>query len=198
MTSPEHTDLELFSLIADGDEYAFKKLVVLYGSQIKPVILEIVKDPQHTRDIAQEVFLHLWLGREKLKTVQEPRSWIFRIVYYQALSWLRQKKVRSTAGYPITDEMQIPSTEFSPEEMYTFHQTTGWLREAIQQLSPQAKKIYLLSRNEGLKPAEIAKKLNLSVQTVKNILHRAIKFIREYLSQKGVWLPMSLFIFSYF
>lgn len=195
---PAYTDLELFSLIAEGNEEAFRKLVTVYGPQIRPVVQELVRDIDYTKDLVQEVFLQLWLSREKLSSIENPRGWIFRIVYYQSYSWLRQRKLRSAATHESIIDQDIPSTEFSAEQLLTFQQTQVWLQQAIQELSPAARNIYLLSRNEGLKPAEIAERLNISVQTVKNTLHRAIQFIRKFLAEKGVWLPAALFLFNYF
>lgn len=192
-----HKEKELFLRIADRDEYAFRELVVLYGPRIRPVIMEIIRDVDHTKDLIQEVFLQLWLGGEKLRTVESPRSWIFRIAYYQSYNWMRQKKVRAIAREMQANDSDVADPGFSAEDLLTLRQTQTWLQEAIQALSPKARNIYFLSRNEGLKPAEIARKLNIPVQTVKNTLHRAIGSIREFLAGKGIWLPAAFFFFSF-
>jgi RNA polymerase sigma-70 factor (ECF subfamily) len=63
----------------------------------------------------------------------------------------------------------------------------------VEQLSPQRKKIFLLSRQEGLTRAEIAQHLNLSVNTVNNHLNESLRLVKEYL-QNETDSSLSLFI----
>lgn len=186
------SDRQLFQLIAEGNEPAFEELFHLYVPQIEPVILKMVKSEAVTRDIIQDIFLNLWLSREKLATIDTPRNWIFRIVYNRAYSWLEQQSVRNNAT------MVLPDSSNDTEESVNFAETARLVKQAILQLPSQTQKIYLLSREEGLKNAEIAERLNLSVQTVKNTLYNAGKGIKEFLSRHGIELPLILIIYNYF
>ncbi len=180
----------LFHRIAEGDESAFEALFHLYVPKIKPVIARVIQVEGPEKDIIQEIFLSIWLSREKLPEVMTPHNWIFKMVYHRCYSWLQKQGVRDKASRIITRE----STDHSnlTEENIAFSETALLVKQAILQLPPQAQKIYLLSRETGLKIAEIAGELQLSPQTVKNSLVRSLKFIREYLTGKGIILPMIL------
>lgn len=180
----------LFHQIAGGDESAFEALFHLYVPKIKPVIARIIQVEGPEKDIIQEIFLGIWLSREKLTEVIVPHNWIFKMVYHRCYSWLQKQGVRNKASQIITRESSDHSN--LTEENIAFSETALLVKQAILQLPPQAQKIYLLSREKDLKIAEIASELQLSPQTVKNSLVRSLKSIREYLTSQGITLPLLL------
>ncbi|SEW53073.1 sigma-70 family RNA polymerase sigma factor [Chitinophaga arvensicola] len=180
----------LFHQIAQGDEAAFETLFHLYVPRIKPVIARIIQVEGPEKDIIQEIFLGLWLSREKLTEVVVPHNWIFKMVYHRCYSWLQKQGIRNKASQIITRENSDHSN--LTEENLSFTETSLLVKQAIMLLPPQAQKIYLLSREKDLKIAEIASELQLSPQTVKNSLVRSLKSIREYLTQHGIILPLIL------
>lgn len=180
----------LFHQIAQGDESAFETLFHLYVPRIKPVIARIIQVEGPEKDIIQEIFLALWLSREKLTDVMVPHNWIFKMVYHRCYSWLQKQGIRNKASLIITRESSDHSN--LTEENLSFTETAGLVKQAILQLPPQAQKIYRLSREKDLKIAEIASELQLSPQTVKNSLVRSLKSIREYLIRQGIILPLIL------
>lgn len=183
-------EIALFHQIAQGDETAFEILFHLYVPKITPVIARVIQVEGPEKDIIQEIFLGIWLGREKLTDVLIPHSWIFKMVYHRCYSWLQKQEVRNKASQIIIRESSDQSN--LTEENIAFSETSQLVKQAIRQLPPQAQKIYLLSREKGLKIATIADQLQLSPQTVKNSLVRSLKSIREYLISKGVMLPLIL------
>jgi RNA polymerase sigma-70 factor (ECF subfamily) len=70
------------------------------------------------------------------------------------------------------------------EETLDLNQSQALLNEAIEQLPPQRKRVFLLSRQEGLSHNEIAERMNLSPKTVNNHLVEALRFIKTYIQQK--------------
>ncbi|CAL1517910.1 sigma-70 family RNA polymerase sigma factor [Chitinophaga sp. MM2321] len=190
MNNDTINETALFLQIAQGDEVAFETLFHLYVPKIKPVIARVIQVEGPEKDIIQEIFLGIWLGREKLTDVIVPHNWIFKMVYHRCYSWLQKQGVRNKASQVITRESSDHSN--LTEENIAFSETSRLIKQAIHQLPPQAQKIYLLSREKGLKIAAIADQLQLSQQTVKNSLVRSLKSIREYLISKGVTLPLIL------
>ncbi|NLR62620.1 sigma-70 family RNA polymerase sigma factor [Chitinophaga polysaccharea] len=183
-------ELALFRQIAMGDEAAFASLFHLYVPKIKPVITQIIRVEGPEKDIIQEIFLGIWLGREKLNEVAVPHNWIFKMVYYRCYTWLERQGVRNKAVHIMG--LKNPLVSNFTEENLSFSETAMLVKQAIQQLPPQAKKIYMLSREGGLKITEIASQLDLSPQTIKNSLVRSLKSIREFLVEHGVILPLIL------
>ena len=189
MHDPAYNDRELFRMIAEGDETAFRQLFQSYAPQLQPVIMHLTKTAAVADDIIQETFLRLWISRDKLPGIENPRSWILRIVFHQSFSWLRRQAVHHKALDAISLREETASTT---EEEVIYHAIVKSIAEAVQQLPAQAKRIYLLSREKGLKIPEIALELGLSPNTVKNSLVRSLRSIRERIEQAGHYLPLFL------
>lgn len=177
---------ELFKLISEGDETAFRQLFHLYAPQFRAMALHITKTASVTEDIVQETFLRLWISRDRLKEIEQPRSWLMRIVFYQCFTFLRKQAVHDKAMAALTPVEPV----FSPEEDMAYAAMREQVGIAVEQLPPQAKRIYLLSREQGLKIPEIASQLGLSPNTVKNSLVRSLHAIRQHLEQLGMLFPM--------
>lgn len=185
-----HIDKQLFLLIAEGDEAAFERLFYRYLPKFQLVIPKIVRDETASNDIIQEIFLNIWINREKLVEIESPARWIFRVMYNRSLTWAERRNTREK----LTRELRSSPASNDTEEAVFFSETARLVQEAILQLPPQTQKIYRLSRESGLKIPEIATQLSLSPNTVKNALVRAGKLIRDYLGDKGIVLPLFLFI----
>lgn len=177
---------ELFQLISEGDETAFRQLFHIYVPHLRAMAFRITQNESVTEDIIQETFLRLWISRDKLKEIEQPRFWLHRIGLYQCFTYLRKQAVHHKAIANLTPV----ETVFSPEEDMTYAFMRKQVGIAVQQLPPQAKRIYLLSREQGLKIPEIAAKLSLSPNTIKNSLVRSLHSIRGHLEQLGMLFPV--------
>ncbi|MBW8682843.1 RNA polymerase sigma factor [Chitinophaga rhizophila] len=185
MHDSPRNDKELFTLISEGDETAFRQLFHLYAPQFRAMALHLTKTASVTEDIVQETFLRLWISRDKLREIEQPRSWLMRIVFYQCFTFLRKRNVHDKA----IANLSVVEPAFTLDEDMAYAAMKEQVGIAIQQLPPQAKRIYLLSREQGLKIPEIASQLGLSPNTVKNALVRSLHAIRQHLEQLGMLLP---------
>ncbi|MES1249289.1 MAG: sigma-70 family RNA polymerase sigma factor [Chitinophaga rupis] len=174
----------LFQLISKGDKDAFHQLFNLYAPFSVAIIRKIVDPGQPVEDILQEVFLKLWVKRETLSSVGNPKAWIARITCYICYNWLRHKKY----GEKATAEMRhlLPDSCNQVEEAIAFTETTDNLAKAVKELPPQTRLIFQLSKEQGMKIPEIASYMQLSPQTVKNTLGIALKKVKAYLRQHGL------------
>lgn len=188
LRSTENSDIShvyrLFLLISKGDKDAFHQLFNLYAPFSAAIIKKIVGTGEHAEDILQEVFLKLWLKRESLPAVENPRAWIARITCYICYNWLRHEKYCEKATAQI--KYLFPAYNNEVEEAIGFTETTDNLAKAVKKLPPQTRMIFKLNKEEGMKIAEIASHLQLSPQTVKNTLGTALKKVRAYLRQQGL------------
>ncbi|MDR6567951.1 RNA polymerase sigma-70 factor, ECF subfamily [Chitinophaga ginsengisegetis] len=184
-----YNDKELFQLISEGDETAFRMLFRRYVPELRPLILHLTKTGSVTDDIVQETFLRLWISRDKLPEIENPRSWLLRIVFHLSFSYLRKQVVHHKAIDAITSDYTADAPASSTEETMVYNAMMKQVSEAVAQLPPQAKRIYLLSREKGLKIPEIAGELSISPNTVKNSLVRSLQFIRKQLELSGHLFP---------
>lgn len=184
---------ELFSRVAQGDEEAFNTLFHAYVPRLHTLVMKVTRSEGVAKDIIQEVFLYLWIDRESLATVDVPQNWIFKIAYNRSYSWLARQFSRNRK-YNEFRQQNSTEGEESLEHTVALNETARLIHEATSLLPDQARKIFKLSRETGLKAAEVADKLEISVQTVRNSLVRSVKFIKEYLAQNGILLPALLIL----
>lgn len=184
---------ELFSRVAQGDEEAFNTLFHRYVPRLHTLITKVTRSEGVAKDIIQEVFLYLWMDRESLANVEVPQNWIFKIAYNRSYSWLARQFSRNRKYNEFIQRNPVEGVD-SLEHTVFLNETARLIHEATALLPEQARKIFQLSRETGLKAADVADQLEISVQTVRNSLVRSVKFIKEYLAQHGILLPALLIL----
>jgi RNA polymerase sigma-70 factor (ECF subfamily) len=189
-----YIELLLLQQIAAGDEKAFRSLINIYNPVLFPGINRIVKDPEVSQDILQETYLRLWLYRDKMPTIENPRAWILKIAYRRALTFLQVSKNQ----FKIKEEISrhISSSHVEIEKSLDFNTLNNLVKTAVSRLPPQQKKVYQFSRVEGYSQNEIAEMMGLAPQTVKNTMGRALQFIRDHITKSG-YLLLNLSLLFY-
>jgi RNA polymerase sigma-70 factor (family 1) len=190
LSSPEkYTDRDLFRLIALGDEPAFAELFRRYDRRIYPFVLKMIKSQILAEEIAQEIFIKIWRHRESLSIIEQPESYILTIAARHTLDQIKKRLnehkmlQRFSAG--------LSPTHNEPEELLLLKDTEELIQRAVDQLPPQQKSVYLLSRKQGLSYEEIGQELKISPNTVRNHLVKALAAIRIWLEQQDQ-LPLFL------
>ena len=147
---------------------------------LQPFIKKLTRSDQAAEEVLQEVFLKIWLYREKLACVENPKAYIVRIVSNESMNYLRRLANESRLFDKIK---QSPSSEAaSAEQSLVFRETEKLIQEAIGRLPLACRQIYQMSRQEHKRIPEIAEALKLSDSTVKNQLVKALKSIRLYVT----------------
>lgn len=194
MYTPNYlNEQELLLRIADGDEFAFKRLFNAYHQQLGTHIFRLTDSMELAEEVVQDVFLKIWTNREELKDVRNFKAYLFVISKNQALNCIKkimreQKQQQHWEAENASEEaLVMQDTELN--KYYTL------LDLAINNLPPQQQKVYLLSRHERLKYAEIAEEMNISRETVKKYLQLAVSFISTYLKSNS---DIVVFILLYF
>ena len=100
------------------------------------------------------------------------------------------EKILSTAAE------REPGTRIpTPDEEFLFKQYYQLALSAIDRLPPQQKRVFLLRTREGLSLEEIAALMHISRSTVKKHLYQAMKFVKDYLRESGIDLPLVILFF---
>lgn len=156
--------------------HEFNKIVQSYSSILFATVIHLTKDRQTSEDIVQESFLKLWENRVDIKT-DNIGGWLYRVACNLAYKHLRResRKTRITAYFQT--EKQNSGNEV--EERLLQKESSHLFTELYSRLPEKQQAVYLLSSEEGLSRNEIAHHLNISPNTVKNHLARAVRFIRE-------------------
>lgn len=185
------SDKTLFLKIKEGDEAAFNKAFESYYSRLCFFADNIIHDYDQSSSIVQQVFVDLWLKRERLDVVYSLKGFLFRSVRNQALDWLRHRKVESE----YLQELSFKQEEAVFLDQLELAELNDKINTAIQKLPEKCREIFVLCRFEGLKYAEIASRLEISVKTVETQMSIALKKIRTEVSDYQ-YLNLLTFIFS--
>lgn len=194
--STRYTDHDLFQLIAQANETAFSELYRRYDKRIYPFVLKMIKDTVLAEEITQEIFIKLWSNREKLTDIDQPEAYILTIAARHTLDQIRKRINEGKMLQRLTISLKN-NTYNDTEEALLLRDSAALIQKAVNQLPPQQKAVYKLSRQEGMKYDEIASELNISQNTVRNHLVKALQFIREFLHDQNM-LPLSILSLSCF
>lgn len=181
---------ELLEAVAAGSEKAFRRLVEQYWRHVYFNVLTLVKSAETAQELTQDIFLKIWLQRDKLSAVTNFRTYIYVVARNQVISALR-KKITGTVAIDasvIREDILLPDLQMEGKDAYRV------LKEGIEQLTPQQRLIFNLSRAEGLSHEQIAERLNISKNTVKVHLVLALNTLRTWFRNRLDYLPLALLI----
>jgi RNA polymerase sigma factor (sigma-70 family) len=190
-SGPLPNERELFTRIAEGDESAFSTCYLHYGQLLMPSLTRLLGQRDRAEEVVQEVFLKVWLFRDRLIDLENPKGWLLRVAANTARDWMRKQ---ARAERKIAESGRLTGIpEVSGEHRTDLQTLAAVIHRTVDSFPPQRRRIYQMSREEGLKPSEIAARMGLSVSTVKNTLLSAVTAIRASVKKAGFW-TMFLFI----
>ena len=160
-----------------GDEQAFELLFRKYYVRLCGFANKFLNDPEEAREIVQEVFMKIWEGREDIDPEDSLQSYLFKIAQNNSLNRLRKLKVESRY-VEILKLVYIDNSDFSSYESIFTRELSDNIARAISTIPPKCKRVFELSRMEGLKYSEIARLLNISVKTVEAQMSKALNILR--------------------
>jgi RNA polymerase sigma-70 factor (ECF subfamily) len=164
-----------------GDEGAFEAIVNLYSRRIVGYCHRMVG--QGAEDLAQEVFVKLFLALDRLDTERPLAPFIFRIAHNHCLDALRRKKVPTVPlvkGEEEGREVQHADERPTPEELAQSAEAMRAVEEALESIPAEQRSARIMWHVEGMTYEEISATLGLPMGTIKARIHRG----RERLQQK--------------
>ncbi len=175
---------DLFARAAEGDEVAFTTIFDHYSPRIFAFILKNAKSQSAAEDITQEVFLKLWISREKFPEIKSYSSYIFAMAFNYTVNYIK-RNVWEAGKLRIIENTHNNQSNIT-EETIDFNESNVLVQQAVQQLPPQKKIIYKLNCEQGFTLEQIAEKMNISRNTVRNHLSEALNLIRRYIKHHAV------------
>jgi len=168
------------------DKAHFEELFNLHYSNLCAYANNFLKEVEASEEVVQEVLFKLWVNRDKLEITSSINSYLFRAVRNSCLNIIKHVSIREE--YKSHNERVIEMEERSQEDGLIVSELEEKIRKSIDHLPLERRKVFIMSRYDGLKYKEIAEKLNISVKTVENQMGSALKFLRNELKDYMPWL----------
>lgn len=152
----------------------FEALFREYFTSLCYFAQKYVADQDSAREIVHTVFISVWDNRNNFDFDKPAKSYLFTSVYNRSMNFLRDRKKFVSDPQGTTEEEQgAPDPDYMAEA-----ELESRIWKVIDSLPDKCREVFVLSRFDGLKYAEIAGKLNVSVKTVETQMTRALKALR--------------------
>ena len=174
------TDKQLIDGIKNNDYISYNQLFLRYFPRLCQYVYSLIQNKEDAEDIVQELFLLLWKNRKIIEIHENVRYYLFRMAKNLTLNYIKKQKMQTI---PL-DEGSVKNY-FQEEELLETDEFRISLFDCIDQLPDRSKEVFLLHRINGLKQKEIAEKLSISIQTIKNQIYNSVTRLKKCLVIKG-------------
>ena len=162
-------------------ELRFTDIFKQHEYRLYTLALALTKSDQYAKDIVQDVFMKLWQHRNQIPIITNIDAWLYRLTENKIIDFLRKTAADKRLRDALWMNMQQMQNE--TEETVSSREYSYILEKAISHLPPQRKRIYRLSKEQGLNYCQIARELNISRHTVKNQLFTAMRSLRSFFTR---------------
>lgn len=174
-----HNEQDLLQQVARGNETAFKQIVDTHWTKVYGQALAYCKSVPQAEEITQDTFIAIWMNRQKLPEVKHFAGYLYTIARYKLLNAIRQKLAATIA----VDNIPLEETVWRPDTQLEYRQAYNQLMAGMEALPPMRKKVFMMSRLEGKSYDQIAGELQLSRNTVKEHIVKALNALRSHLAR---------------
>lgn len=164
-----------------GERDAFEPLFRAWYPRLAEYAARLLGNRDAAEDAVQDVFVAVWSRHASLPEASKLAAYLHRAVRNRALNQLRHQR---TAGRWLAQVEADPAVAAVAESSLEHAELEGALRAALANLSPRAREVFQLSRDQGLTYPEIADTLGISVKTVETLMSRALRALRSRLAAR--------------
>jgi RNA polymerase sigma-70 factor (ECF subfamily) len=192
------SDHRLMELIREENNHAFTALINRYWEQLYGHIYARLRHEEDTKDILQEIFISVWKNRDTITIEEENgiKSYLFQAARYRVINHFGRPQV-------VIYNEEILSDFLSGQQSYSSHdflvvkEMEEKVNAALDLMPERLHLPYRLSRYQHLSNREIAARLSVSEQTVKNNISITLRILRNHLhAQNEVPVILLITLFS--
>lgn len=181
---PLDNEAQLLAAIAQGNKRAFEEVFHYYQRFVFVVAKKVLRSDELAKEIVQDVFLKIWLGREKVARIENFGAYLNTLVRNHCYDALRLMMREGQAFETL--RLNVSVHDESTQQQIDYNQAERVLKQAVASLSPQVRKAYTLCHMEGLKYEEAAAQMGISPQTLHGYMKEALAKIRAHFKQHAI------------
>lgn len=183
-------DIELLSLLQEGDKRAFSAIFHKYYKPLCDYAYQFVSF-EDVEEIVQDIMLWLWQNHDTLFIRTSLHSYLYKAVHLRCLTRIEQNlaKQRMESRY----KERIGEIQYLLPEEYQTEELVNRIHQAIDRLPDKFRQAFVMHRFEDCSYKEIAEKLNVSPKTVDYRIQQALKLLREDLRE---YFPILLLLLA--
>ncbi|TKC59142.1 RNA polymerase sigma-70 factor [Pedobacter hiemivivus] len=174
----------LLQMIKKGDYLAFEELYSRHFQTVYAMAYNILRDPQQSKDIVQDIFVWFWEHREQWN-LTSCRGYLLTAVKFKTANYFRENKVKE-AFFAGLSKQQMASEDNSV--LMEVRQLNDLILSLTTELPERCQEIFRLSRFNQLSNREIAVKLGITEKTVEAHITSALKKLKEKLGKGHIFL----------
>lgn len=168
---------ELIQRFAAGEPAAFRALYKQLYLPVFRFVQQWVENIQDAEELTADTFVKLWNNRKRFETLDHVRAFLHVTARNACINFLKKLRTKTAQQNALETRFHVDtSADFTLQEIR--QELMKLVYAEVEQMPKRMKEIFMLSYSEGLKPSEIALRLNLSVQTVQNQKANAIRLLK--------------------
>lgn len=176
--TPPSVPREWIERLRAGDHQAFSQIFSAFYIPVRNFLNLLTHSMDDAEELGQEVFVKVWLNREKIDPSKSFRAYLYTIARHETYDFFKKQKLIDADSYRAWQA----DAEGSPDEVVIAKETELLINLAVSRMPRQRRRVFELSRMEGLSNEEIARRLNIRKNAVEKQLTYAMKDIRDLLT----------------
>mgnify|MGYP000053897810 FL=1 len=176
----------LVKALKEGNQLAFSIVYKTYEAQTFSLAFKYLLNKELAEDAVQNLFLKLWLKKEEIDETKPINRYLFTMLKNDLLNTLRDSKKNI---YLLEDCLSmVLELEDNSQNENLKQEQMNIIQQALEQLSPQRRKVFEMKVSGKYSNQEIADKLNLSINTIKFQYSQSLKQIRATVGELSLLL----------
>ena len=176
------------------DFICFEDMFHVYYCPLLAFANKYTNDKHASEDIVQDVFLALWMKRKSINFNEPIKPYLYKATYNKSISYLNSLQENLNIDEQnIKLQLQQKIISYDLQESLLLKEISEEIISCVDTLPEQCRRVFLLSRGQGLKNKEIAQQLNISEKTVEGHISKALAELRSHLKKLDL-LPIVSYI----
>lgn len=180
---PVPSDDALMTRTAQGEEAAFRLLVLRWEREVKAFLIHMLGSVEEAEDMTQDTFVKVYRQAARYHPEGKFKSWLFRVAGNEARSRLRRRKILRWVSFD-TSSHDRRTGDPGPADELVAKETAAMVRGALEALPERQRRALVLHRYRGLKYTDIADAMDTTVPGVESLIQRALAGLRKDLEGK--------------